>query len=148
MKKTLITCALSLCVFSAYAQEDLTVDKLAAQAETKAAFKEMVGKHHLPDWVTKGGTSTPAREVKIQDKTFWVLSSCKPHDCATERVAVLYSPAEKKLAGLFSAVDEKNASEKLTWLNVGDEESIDGKTILYAALTGSLENHPDSFNYK
>ncbi|HAH5866481.1 TPA: C-lysozyme inhibitor, partial [Escherichia coli] len=24
----------------------------------------------------------------------------------------------------------------------------DGKTVLFAALTGSLENHPDGFNFK
>lgn len=33
-------------------------------------------------------------------------------------------------------------------LNISDELSIDGKTILYAALTGSLDNHPDAFNFK
>ncbi|EOQ1650832.1 Ivy family C-type lysozyme inhibitor, partial [Escherichia coli] len=37
---------------------------------------------------------------------------------------------------------------KLTWLNVNDALSIDGKTVLFAALTGSLENHPDGFNFK
>ncbi|MCK3283115.1 C-lysozyme inhibitor, partial [Escherichia coli] len=26
--------------------------------------------------------------------------------------------------------------------------AIDGKTVLFAALTGSLENHPDGFNFK
>ncbi|MFM2591328.1 hypothetical protein AAFX19_00010 (plasmid) [Vibrio harveyi] len=35
-----------------------------------------------------------------------------------------------------------------TWLNVNDALSIDGKTVLFAALTGSLENHPDGFNFK
>ena len=29
----------------------------------------------------------------------------------------------------------------------GGAESIDGRTILYAALTGSLDNHPQAFNY-
>ncbi|HFU4245985.1 TPA: hypothetical protein ACH5ZM_003785, partial [Escherichia coli] len=38
--------------------------------------------------------------------------------------------------------------QKLTWLNVNDALSIDGKTVLFAALTGSLENHPDGFNFK
>ena len=26
--------------------------------------------------------------------------------------------------------------------------SIDGKTVLFAALSGSLDNHPDAFNYQ
>ena len=38
--------------------------------------------------------------------------------------------------------------ERLTWLGIGGgAESIDGRTILYAALTGSLDNHPQAFNY-
>jgi hypothetical protein len=48
----------------------------------------------------------------------------------------------------FSAVDEKTAQETLTWLNVSDDLSIDGKTVLFAALSGSLENHPDAFNFQ
>ncbi|HGF2559028.1 TPA: C-lysozyme inhibitor, partial [Escherichia coli] len=49
---------------------------------------------------------------------------------------------------LFSTIDEKTSQEKLTWLNVNDALSIYGKTVLFAALTGSLENHPDGFNFK
>jgi hypothetical protein len=38
-------------------------------------------------------------------------------------------------------------TEVLTWLTIGGgDESIDGRTILYAALTGSLENHRGQFN--
>lgn len=51
------------------------------------------------------------------------------------------------MMGVFSTVDEKTSREKLTWLNVSDELSIDGKTVLFAALSGSLQNHPDAFNY-
>ncbi|HBC5886972.1 TPA: C-lysozyme inhibitor, partial [Escherichia coli] len=53
-----------------------------------------------------------------------------------------------QMTGLFSTIDEKTSQEKLTWLNVNDALSIDGKTVLFAALTGSLENHPDGFNFK
>ncbi len=42
---------------------------------------------------------------------------------------------------------KKTDQEKLTWLNVSDALSIDGKTVLFAALSGSLDNHPDAFNY-
>ena len=52
------------------------------------------------------------------------------------------------MAGLFSTVDENTSQEKLTWLNVDDALSIDGKTVLFAALSGSLENHPNGFNFK
>ncbi|EBO4819403.1 C-lysozyme inhibitor, partial [Salmonella enterica] len=59
-----------------------------------------------------------------------------------------YAPVTKKIAGVFSSVEEKTGNEKLQWLNISDDLSIDGKTVLLAALTGSLENHPDSFNFK
>ena len=50
---------------------------------------------------------------------------------------------------MLSVAGPTEGAEKLTWLNIGGgSESIDGRTILYAALTGSLENHPDAFNYK
>ena len=52
-----------------------------------------------------------------------------------------------QLSGVYSVVDEKTDQEKLTWLNVSDALSIDGKTVLFAALSGSLDNHPDAFNY-
>lgn len=41
------------------------------------------------------------------------------------------------MTGLFSTIDEKTSQEKLTGLNVNDALSIDGKTVLFAALTGN-----------
>lgn len=148
MKGKLIALVFSLTTLTAYAQSDLTVSSLAVNKDTKAAFQKMVGKQSLPGWVTQGGTDSQTKSVEIDGNKFLVLSSCKPHDCSTQRMAVLYSPTAGKMAGVFSTVDEKASTEELLWLNVGDNESIDGKTILYAALTGSLENHPDSFNFK
>jgi len=52
------------------------------------------------------------------------------------------------MAGVYSTVKEQSGAERLVWMNAGDKLSIDGKTVLFAALTGSLENHPDAFNYK
>lgn len=47
-----------------------------------------------------------------------------------------------------AAVETDDTVERLTWLGIGGgAESIDGRTILYAALTGSLDNHPQAFNY-
>lgn len=51
------------------------------------------------------------------------------------------------MSGVYSVVDEK-PTRRLTWLNVSDALSIDGKTVLFAALSGSLDNHPDAFNYQ
>ncbi len=51
------------------------------------------------------------------------------------------------MSGVYSVVDEKTDREA-DWLNVSDALSIDGKTVLFAALSGSLDNHPDAFNYQ
>ncbi|ELZ1652374.1 Ivy family C-type lysozyme inhibitor [Cronobacter sakazakii] len=150
MKKTLIALFLSLSglATSAYAQDDLSIKQLATDKSTKAEFQKMLTGRHLPSWIAQGGTTSPAKSVKIADKEYLVLTACKPHDCATQRIAVIYSPTTKKMAGVISTVDEQGENEKLQWLNIPDELSIDGKTVLLAALTGSLDNHPDSFNFK
>lgn len=148
MKRILIALALSCSALSAYAAEPLTVSTLATDKTTSAAFKTMVGDQTLPQWVAQGGTSSQNQDVVIDGKKYIVLNSCKPHDCAAESIAILYSPESKTLAGVFSQLDEQATHQKLTWLNISDDLSIDGKTVLFAALTGSLDNHPDSFNFK
>ncbi|BEO78910.1 MULTISPECIES: Ivy family C-type lysozyme inhibitor [Serratia] len=148
MKKTLIALFLAGLTTSAYAQDELTISKLAADQDTKAEFQKMASNQHLPKWVTQGGTNSQGQKVNIAGKQYLVLNSCKPHDCGSQRIAVLYATATKKIAGVFSTVDEKTGNEKLQWLNIPDDLSIDGKTVLLASLTGSLDNHPDSFNYK
>lgn len=148
MKKTLIALFLAGLTTSAYAQDELTISKLAADQDTKAEFQKMAANQHLPKWVTQGGTDSQGQRVNIAGKQYLVLNSCKPHDCGSQRIAVLYATATKKIAGVFSSVDEKTGNEKLQWLNIPDDLSIDGKTVLLASLTGSLDNHPDSFNFK
>lgn len=148
MKKTLIALFLAGLTTSAYAQDELTISKLAADQDTKAEFQKMAANQHLPKWVTQGGTDSQGQKVNIAGKQYLVLNSCKPHDCGSQRIAVLYATATKKIAGVFSSVEEKTGNEKLQWLNIPDDLSIDGKTVLLASLTGSLDNHPDSFNFK
>lgn len=148
MKKILIALFLTGIATSAYAQDALAISKLATDQDMKAEFKKMTAKHHLPKWVTLGGTDSEGKKVDIGGNQYVVLTSCKPHECSSQRIAVIYSVAKKKIAGVFSSVDENTGDEKLQWLNIPDELSIDGKTVLFAALTGSLDNHPDSFNFK
>ena len=148
MKKAITAGVLMLAAFGAAAQTETTVSSLAAASATKTAFAAMVKGHHLPAWVTRGGTGSPEKKITLAGTSYQVVSACKPHDCASERIAVIYTADGKTMAGLYSKVDEKNNAEKLSWLNVPDGLSIDGKTVLYAALSGSLENHPDAFNYQ
>ena len=148
MFKAITTVAALVIATSAMAQDDLTISSLAKGETTHAAFNQMVQGHKLPAWVMKGGTYTPAQTVTLGDETYQVMSACKPHDCGSQRIAVMWSEKSNQMTGLFSTIDEKTSQEKLTWLNVNDALSIDGKTVLFAALTGSLENHPDGFNFK
>ncbi|UXM94611.1 Ivy family C-type lysozyme inhibitor [Bartonella sp. HY329] len=150
MKKILVTLLLSLSSLStyAYAQDGITISGLEKNADTKVEFQKLIKGQNLPKWVSEGGTESQSKEVIIEGKKYLVLNACKPHDCDAEQIALLYSIDAKKLAGVFSTNDEKDGSQKLQWLNIPDELSIDGKTILFAALTGSLDNHPNSFNFK
>ncbi|CAI3935288.1 Ivy family C-type lysozyme inhibitor [Commensalibacter papalotli (ex Botero et al. 2024)] len=132
----------------AYAQDEVTINKLATNQNTKKALEKIVADQHLPKWITQAGTVSPTQKVKIKGNQYLVMTSCKPHDCNSQKVAFIYEPTTKKIAGVFSSMNEKDGSEKLKWLSVPDNLSIDGKTILFAALTGSLDNHPNDFNFK
>lgn len=78
------------------------------------------------------------------------MSACKPNDCAKEQIAVLYLPENRKISGVFSIQSESGNNQKLAWLpsDNDDEMSMDSKKVLLTAMSGSLENHPDSFNLK
>ena len=83
----------------------------------------------LPAWVRKGGTATPARTVQVDGKAMLLATACKPHDCPTERVALLYDAQDHAMWGLFAqrpenlapAVDPDDSSQdQLTWLGRPD----------------------------
>lgn len=135
---------------SAFAQSHLaTFRDIAADPAAALAFKIMAKGHALPDWINGRTVESPGHEIMFGGQKVYVMSACKQHDCGSERIAVMYDPDKKIMYGLLLSADQKTVSEKLTWLNIGPgNEAIDGRTILYAALTGSLENHPDAFNYK
>ncbi|MEJ3975655.1 Ivy family c-type lysozyme inhibitor [Providencia rettgeri] len=86
--------------------------------------------------------------MTLSGNEYQIATACKPHNCPAEQIAIMYSKEKNVIAGVFSSNDEKNNTEDLLWFNITDDLSIDGKTVLFAALTGSLENHPDDFNYK
>lgn len=130
------------------AKNEITLNSLLQNRATKSEFIQMIKGHKLPNWITSGSTGTPAQSVKLGTETYQVLRACKPHDCASERIAIIWSEKLQQMSGVFSKVDENTSQETLTWLNINDELSIDGKTVLFAALSGSLENHPKAFNYR
>lgn len=148
MLKLIFTSLALLSSTAAFAQNDISIRKIATDNETSKAFYRMSKGHNLPDWVIAGGTSTPAMKVTLDSKTYQVVSACKPHDCAAEQIAILYSLESKSMFGVFSKHSAEGNQQILQWLNSESDIPIDGKTVLFAALSGSLENHPDAFNFK
>lgn len=119
---------------------------IAKDVQARHAFEAMARGHQLPGWVKKGVVESPAIKVDMDGRNYLVMQACKPHQCASQQIAVMYAPAQGTMYGVL--LGRNGASEKLTWLNIGGgSESIDGKTILYAALTGSLSNHPQAFQF-
>ncbi|WP_408914408.1 Ivy family c-type lysozyme inhibitor [Brucella pseudogrignonensis] len=103
--------------------------------------EHLVGKNDIPKWL-KSATLSEGISVKMDGKPYTVLVACKPHDCSNNQFAVLFD--KEQMFGLLYTASEKPDEEKLTWFNIGGgPESIDGKTLLYAAITGSLANHPE-----
>lgn len=110
-------------------------------------FNKLLPEADQPDWLqtaTNMGTAIP---VTLNGKPYLVVSACRQHNCPGQEIAVLFD--KETMYGLLYQVKKSNPSrEKLKWLNIGGgPESIDGKTILYSATTGSLFNHPDAFSH-
>lgn len=148
MLKKLTIAATLLASTNALAINDLTISKLASDTNTKTSFNQILKNNDLPSWILMGGTESPSRTINLNGNEYQVVTACKPHDCPSEQIAVIYSKEKNVMAGVFSSSDEKNNTQDLLWFNVNDDLSIDGKTVLFAAITGSLENHPNEFNYK
>ncbi|MEW9572949.1 Ivy family c-type lysozyme inhibitor [Rhodanobacter sp. Si-c] len=83
----------------------------------------------LPAWVRTGGTATPVQTMQVGGKSMLLVTACKPHDCPTERVALLYDAGDHAMWGLFAqrsgnlppAVDPGDSSQdRLTWLGEPD----------------------------
>lgn len=153
MKKLIMAAAfasiLSAATSASAQDHPTTFREIASDPAASATFKAMAKGRKLPDWINGKTVESPGNEIIFGGDKVYVMSACKQHDCGNEQIAVLYDPGKKIMYGVLRVADQKTVSEKLTWMNIGPgNEAIDGRTILYAALTGSLSNHPDAFNYK
>ncbi|TDM08473.1 MAG: C-lysozyme inhibitor [Ideonella sp. MAG2] len=143
-----ITAATALSASPAEPGSPWTLSKVLADREAKAAFDRMSKGQKLPAWVSSTATQTEGLPLKFAGQDAFVLHACKPHACSTEQVALMYLPQTRQMYGVLRKAGPKQNAEHLMWLNQqGGPESIDGKTILYAALTGSLSNHPRAFDF-
>ncbi|QGX90574.1 C-lysozyme inhibitor [Tatumella sp. TA1] len=126
---------------------ETTFSDLVKTPEGSKALTALMSHQQLPSWIRTGGVESPAQTVTVKGDDYQVYSICKPHNCGNQQFAVLYSAKLKQMSGLYLQNNEKSHRETLQWLNISDALSIDGKTILYAATSGSLSNHPKAFNY-
>lgn len=154
IRRSLVALTLAACLGLGLGQTALAQDAagptladLGKDQALTAAFDRMADGHPMPEWLRGPSVTTPAQRVSFGGKDYLAMTACKQHDCAANQMAMLYAPDSGEAYGLLAVHDGKG-SELLTWLNIGGgAESIDGRTILYAALTGSLANHPDAFAY-
>lgn len=137
----------TLIALPALAQNPTLAD-LGQDAALTAAFDKMAEGQDIPDWVRGNAVSSPAGKAAFDGRDYLVLSGCQNDDCAANQIALLYQPESGEMYGLIATGDPAGQQE-LRWLNIGgNAESIDGRTILYAATTGSLANHPEAFDYR
>ncbi|AGT11286.1 Ivy family c-type lysozyme inhibitor [Paracoccus aminophilus] len=125
-----------------------TLADLSTNSEMRASFDKMATGWTVPDWVLSGPVTSPSQMVQFGGKEYLVMTGCKKHDCGNNQIAVLYQKTDKVMFGLLLRADSADGPQTLNWMGMGgNAETVDGRTILYAATTGSLANHPKSFDY-
>ncbi len=91
------------------------------------AMQDMDGADKLPDWVADGGTATPAEMVEVGGKSLLAAQACKPHECPSEQVLVLYDQDAGTMQGVFvhdpsPGVDAGVSDQAdMTWLGKPDD---------------------------
>jgi hypothetical protein len=105
-------------------------NELLQHQDFASAFEALSNADQLPLWTHQGGTSTPAQQVEIEGRTQVLAIACKPHDCPTERILVLYDVNTHAMSGLFARrkagaandVDSNDpANDDLIWLGAPDK---------------------------
>ncbi|WP_130620441.1 Ivy family c-type lysozyme inhibitor [Dyella amyloliquefaciens] len=104
---------------------------LLQRPDFSLAFAAMPGTGQLPSWTRHDGTSTPAQRVEVAGHEQWLAGACKPHDCPTERILVLYDANAHAMTGLFARRKEQAmdidsndpTNDELTWLGVPDDQT-------------------------
>ncbi|MCV2356982.1 hypothetical protein LNV09_22800 [Paucibacter sp. B2R-40] len=71
---------------------------LLKQPDFKSAYLEALGSKVQEKWLTKlPGPSNEAVHKVIGGEEFLLLSSCKPHACDTDNIAIAYGKATKRV---------------------------------------------------
>lgn len=132
------------------AQEALPgLPEMLVKPEVSAIFDKMSEGWEVPAWVRHDAVSSPGQKVSFGGREYSAFWACQNNDCGNNQISVIYNEADKQMFGLIVRSDSENGPQTLNWMGLGGgDETIDGKTILYAAVTGSLANHPTSFNFQ
>lgn len=140
MKKTFAMILLALAPLAVGAKDNPYLFDFVQGKETGSAYKKLIEKQNLPSWVNGGGTSTPASEVTIDGTQYLALSGCKPHNCPSESIAILYSKDKGDIHGVYSAYDSATHRQTLTWMNVDPINSPKMINILFSTLNGEASD--------
>lgn len=101
--------------------------ELLKRPDFSGAYGRIVTARRLPQWVREGGTSTPSQRIVVAGKPWLLVQSCKPHDCPSEHVHILYEPRSQAIAALFvkdpsAAANARPDADRteLIWLGAPD----------------------------
>ena len=97
--------------------DEVYLRDLLQEPEFSEAFGSMEGSSDLPDWVEDGGTATPVETVEVGGDLYLAAQACKPHDCPSERIFVLYERSSNTAQGVYIT----DAAEDHADANVSDE---------------------------
>ena len=111
-----------------------------------ARLYTLFGDQEKPVWL-EGATEAEPVHVTLGETGFTVFLACKKHDCGDHQLVVMAS-ADEIYALRFEAGEHEGA-EQLQWFGLdGEPESQDVKTVIYAAISGSLYNNPARFQWQ
>lgn len=82
----------------------LLADHPALQAQYDQMVRPVASQHA---WVQSVGTETPIELVTLQGSEYAILPSCKPHDCAAERLVTLMTPGSDHAVGALQTNNGK-----------------------------------------
>lgn len=114
---------------------------LVAKPGYREAWAALTARTDLPSWVsTATGPSSPSRLVFQDKRQYELASSCKQHDCANNRLLVLFDKARKQAWGVWISIPDnvgasdpmsRHANARYIWLG---EPSGAIKSLLLAEL--------------
>ncbi len=103
---------LSLYLVSALAFADEPYPwELLKDRKFRESYYAILGKKKDEKWLsTLSGPSTPVRKVTVLDVEYVFIQSCKPHECDSHNIVVIYSP---KSLRTYAKLVEEGAASKL-----------------------------------